>query len=526
MSFTPRALGMDVPITRRDFFDGIAVSCVAGSVAPKPQTPPDPFTVSGDTSEALGVAHALRDGRFWQHAGSPVATGERYDLVVVGGGRGGRSAAAEWLRRRPRASVLLLDNHDVLGNHDLLGDHNLLGNHDEPGGHEPAAGWWAGFDAVMCDAESFGADTLVATASPGWIDRLPIAWQARRDLRALHEDPPDWFPGLPAEGKQERLAGLTYAEFLREVCGAHPDAERFCRTMSCPDWGYDTRAFGAIDAWGTGYPGFAGLGLSREQPSRYNSPTVRRRWHGPVPVAAVPSLDGRARVRTSSPVVSVRDGAGSATVGYFDGHQVRTVKAGAVILACWSAVVPYLVPELPPERRRALRQASRVPLLEATVRLRDPGAWRRLGVRRVRWTGAYWCASAFTPPDTVRMLATPCRSELGPGAGSAAGRRELLMTPYSTLEHTVRDQLARLLGPAGFDPGGDIVAITVHRWGHALAPEYCRPWHAFYPDGPFPADAARGRFGRIAIAGSDTEPAAREEAAVAAALRAVAELAR
>ncbi|UBU13693.1 FAD-dependent oxidoreductase [Nonomuraea gerenzanensis] len=516
MSFSPRALGLDVPMTRRDFFDGIAVSCVAGSAAIRPVSPPDPFTVRGDTGEALSVAHALRDGRFWEHAGPPAPTGESYDLVVVGGGRGGRSAAAEWLRRHPRAGVLLLDNHD-------------LDDHDEPAGHEPGALDALPYDAVMCDAESFGADTLVATGAPGWVERLPIDARARRDLRLLHDDPPDWFPGVPAEGKQERLAGLTYSGFLREVCGAHPEVERFCRTMPSAEWGYDTRAFGAIDAWGTGYPGFAGLGLSGREPSRYNSPTVRRRWHETAPVAAAPALDGRVRVRGASPVVSVRDGAGAATVGYFDGHQVRTVEAGAVILACWSAVVPYLVPELSPERRRALRQAARVPLLEASVRLRDPDAWRRLGVRRVRWTGAYWCASTFTPPDTVRLLATPCRSELGPGAGSAAGRRELLMTPYSTLEHTVRDQLARLLGPVGFDPGGGIAEITVHRWGHALAPEYCRPWHPFYPDGPFPADAARGRvgrFGRIAIAGSDAVPAARGEAAATAARLAVEELAR
>ncbi|MFC7590916.1 FAD-dependent oxidoreductase [Nonomuraea antimicrobica] len=369
---------------------------------------------------------------------------------------------------------------------------------------------------------------------PGWIDRLPIAAQARRDLLTLYGDAPDWFPGLSAEGRQERLAGLTYSEFLREVCGAHPDAERFCRTMSCPEWGYDTRAFGAIDAWGTGYPGFGGLGLGRDEPSRYNSPTVRREWHGPVPVPPAPAPDERARLRPSSPVVSVRDGAGSASVGYFDGHRVRTVEAGAVILACWNAVVPYLVPALPEARRRALREAVRVPLVSATVRLRDAGAWRRLGVRRVRWTGAYWSWCEFAPPGGVRLLATPCRSELGPGEGSAAGRRELFRTPYESLERSVRDQLARLLGPVGFDPGGDIAAITVHRWGHALAPEYCRPWHPFYPDGPFPAEAARGPFGRIAIAGSDagscagsaSEPVARGEAAVAAAVRAVEELSR
>ncbi|MFC5822352.1 NAD(P)-binding protein [Nonomuraea insulae] len=478
MSLSSRDLGMDLPITRRDFFDGIAVGCViAGGTPGKAEAAADPpaaFTVRGDTGEALSVPHALRDGRFWEHAGPEVPTGESYDLVVVGGGRSGVSAASEWLRRHPRDRVLVLDNHDELGVR-------------APARRRVRA------DAVMCDAASYGTDTLVRTSSPGWAERLPFSG---REL--LRDDPPDWFPGLSAEDKQERLAGLTYSEFLREVCGAHPDVERFCRTMSSPEWGYDTRAFGAIDAWGTGYPGFGGLGLDREKLSRFNSPTVRGQGGPPQALA----LDGRARVRLSSPVVSVRDG----VVAYFDGHRVMTVGAQAVILACWSAVVPYLVPGLPDGRRAALRQAVRVPLVEAAVRLRDPGAWRRLGVRRVRWTGAYWCWCEFTPPDGVRLLATPCRSELGPVAGSVAGRRELFATSYEMLEHTVRDQLARLLGPVGFDPGGDIAAITVHRWGHALPPEYCRPWHAFYPDGPFPSDAARGRFGRIAIAGSDAGP--------------------
>ncbi|MEO3886825.1 hypothetical protein [Nonomuraea sp. B5E05] len=473
----------------------------------------------GDTSEALSVPHALRDGRFWAHAGAPEATGEHYDLVVAGGGRSGMSAAAEWLRRDPGASVLVLDNHDEAAGQarrDALRRRTRQG----AGRERP--------DGVMCDAETFGADTLVRLASPGWADEAPIAERARRDLRMLHEDPPDWFPRLSAEEKQERLAALTYSEFLLQVCGVHPDVERFCRTMPCREWAYDTRAFGAIDAWGSGYPGFAGLGLDRDKPSRLNSPSVRQEWQAGArdDHDAPPPSDGRARLRLSSPVVFARDGAQAATVGYFDGHQVMTVEARAVILACWSAVVPYLVPELPEDQRRALRSAIRVPLLHATVQVRDAGAWRRLGVQRVRWTGAYWCFCELEPPATVHLLAAPCRSELGPGAGAAAGRRELVRTPYGRLEHTIRDQLARLLGPAGFDPASDIEAITVDRWGHANTPEYCRPWHPYHPDGPFPADVARRRFGRIAIAGSDSAPVGRADAAVSAALRAVGELAR
>lgn len=510
MSLSPHDLGLDRPISRRDLFDGIAVGALGGALgttAAKPgpaQATPLVLTVGGDTADALSVPHALRDGRFWAHAGEPEPTGERYDLVVVGGGRGGVSAANAWLRRNPSARVLVLDNHDEL-------------SWPPPAPSGPP-------DAVMCDAETFGADTLVTTTGPGWADRLPIAEAARRDLRLLRDDPPDWFPGLTAEGKLERLAELTYSRFLLEVCGTHPDVERFLRTTPSREWGYDTRAFGAVDAWGTGYPGFAGLGLDRDKPSRYNSPTVRRNWHGPV-ASPEPSLDERARLRLSSPVVLVRDGARSAVVGYFDGHRVATVEAGGVVLACWSAVVPYLVPELPEEVRRALRQAVRVPALHATVRLRDPLARRRLGVERVRWTGAFWCATEFAPPDSVRLVATPCRSKLGPDAGSAAGRRELAATPYEVLEESIRDQLARLLGPVGFDPARDVTEIRIDRWGHAYPPEFCRPWHAHYPDGPFPADALRGAFGRIAVAASDAGPGARHDAAAVAAERAVSELA-
>ncbi|NUS08921.1 MAG: hypothetical protein HOV97_40920 [Nonomuraea sp.] len=471
---------MDVPISRRDLFDGITVGALGSAVAKTPVNPREAYGgLRGDTPEALSVPHALRDGRFWRYAGPPEPTGETYDLVVVGGGRSGLGAAEEWLRVDPGGRVLVLDNHDEV--------------------RGPAAFDGRPPGSVMCDRESFGADALVAADRPG----PPLARRAVEDLRVLREDPPDWFPGLSQEDRQERLAGLTYSAFLLEVCGAHPDVERFCRTLPCAERAYDSRALGAVDAWAAGYAGFGGLGL--DKPSRFASAAGgggERR------------AGGRAAVRPSSPVVSVRHGDASVVVAYFDGHRLRTVAAESVIMACWSAVIPYLVPDLPDEQREALRRAVRLPVLEADVRLR--GGRARTG--RTRWTGAYWCLSEPTA-DGLRLLATPCRSELGPVAGAAAGREELLATPYERLEHSVRDQVARLLGRRA-----GIEAVTVHRWGHGRALAYCRPWHPFYPDGPFPADLARRRFGRIAIAGSDSEPAAGRDAAVVAARRAVREL--
>src|SRR5690606_6493597 len=92
-----RELGMGRAISRRDFFDGVAVTAGAAAVG-VPASVETAYAASsvtgvpaflGNTSQALSVLHALRDERFWQYAGPPVATGEIYDLVVVGAGLSG-----------------------------------------------------------------------------------------------------------------------------------------------------------------------------------------------------------------------------------------------------------------------------------------------------------------------------------------------------------------------------------------------------------------------------------------------------
>ncbi len=119
-----RLLGLDQPIDRRDFFNGVALSALAtwgGAVAPH-----QAFAMSriwprrekwgGNDQNVFDVGHALRDGAFDGENLPAQDTGELFDVVIVGGGLSGLAAAASIKRDGDRdLKVLILENHDVPG---------------------------------------------------------------------------------------------------------------------------------------------------------------------------------------------------------------------------------------------------------------------------------------------------------------------------------------------------------------------------------------------------------------------------
>lgn len=142
-----RALGMDRPISRRDFLNGMAIGGLAlGATAAGPlraALSTDPGTaiaraaqdvpgyypplltgLRGSHPGAFEEAHALRDGRT-----PPAATdtGEQYDLVVVGAGISGLAAAHFYRAQAPKSRILILDNHDDFGGHAKRNEFNLDG---------------------------------------------------------------------------------------------------------------------------------------------------------------------------------------------------------------------------------------------------------------------------------------------------------------------------------------------------------------------------------------------------------------
>src|SRR5690349_8241 len=140
-------LGMDRSITRRDFLNGVAVTAGASILPPHmlaalqhdldPEKspvyyPPALTGLRGSHVGAFEVAHSVRDGDFWQKAGKPTETGESFDLIVVGGGISGLSAAHFFRKANPAARILILENHDDFGGHAkrnefTVGDRKLLG---------------------------------------------------------------------------------------------------------------------------------------------------------------------------------------------------------------------------------------------------------------------------------------------------------------------------------------------------------------------------------------------------------------
>jgi spermidine dehydrogenase len=318
MSWTDKELGMDRPITRRDFMNGAAMA-IAAAVTPHPglfaqavpgpqdrpgYDPPAAHGLRGSHPGAFEVAHSLRDGTFWSHAGQPESTGETYDLIVVGGGISGLSSARFFHAHAGKsARVLILENHDDFGGHAKRNEFQIdktfmLGyggtySIESPAPYSPVAKQVVrdlGIDVssyakdnnsrlypslglkekIFFDKETFGADCLVVSPSPrhgskSWQEfesKAPLTEKSKADLKRLLTLNEDLLPGLSSQQKKAKLARISYADYLLKMVKVDPQVVAMLDPDQKPLYGVGIDAVSAQDAWGLGMPGFDGLKLA------------------------------------------------------------------------------------------------------------------------------------------------------------------------------------------------------------------------------------------------------------------------
>ncbi len=431
------------------------------------------------------------------------------------------------------------------------------------------------------DRETFGVNYLAQGSydSPASIQRAPLPKQTRDDLTRLIEDDTDYLAGKSTAERRAILDRLSWRDYMREYGQFGDAALAYIQKWPHGVWSIGADGLPAWMAWEQGYPGFAGMDLGyddeddSEDESIFQFPDgnasiarllVRRLVPGAAPgktmddIVMAPFDYGQldqpgqqTRIRLNSTVVDLRHEGGDldadVKITYVSQDTAHKVSASQVIWAGYHAMVPHICPDIPEPQRVAQSHCIRSPLVYTSVLIRNWTSLAELGIWRAYCPGSFFQTILLSRPASFEGYAYPLSPQepmvmhmqhipLEPGLPAAeqfrAGRNKLFGLPFETFERNAREQLGRMLGPAGFDPAEDILAITVNRWPHGYAYSVDPAsgdvawWPEAWDHAQRPWVNARQRVGNIAFAGTDSASNAMSEAAIEEAWRSVQSLAQ
>jgi len=326
MKLTDRNLGMDRSITRRDLLHGVG-TFAAGTMIPGPALaeqvlalegsgayPPALTGLRGNHVGSIEVSH--QHGMEGRHDWGPVSEPDTglYDLVVVGAGISGLSAAYFYRKEYPDARILIIDNHDDFGGHAKRNEFEVQGRTmigyggsqtlQEPSDYSDIVKTLLqdlGFDSRRFDKaydhtffqrnglrgglffnkEKWGANQFVPLNLGLFEDYIPVADSdltieqsvalvpipeaARKELLRLLQGDTDQVTEIPAESPWEYLDKISYREFLiRHLNIKEPEVFEVLQDLAS-DYGVGIDAVPASDGmYYSGLPGWKSVGLSDE----------------------------------------------------------------------------------------------------------------------------------------------------------------------------------------------------------------------------------------------------------------------
>jgi spermidine dehydrogenase len=356
---------MQSTVTRRDFLNGVALTIGASALpldelmaaADGAPYPPALTGLRGSTDAAYAVMHGIaRD--YDTYSFDTVSAEEVYDLVVVGAGLAGLSAAWFYREKNPGASILILDNHDDFGGHARRNEFDANGRmllsyggsesmvsprseyaedahrmfkalgldperfYDEAVFHRTLYPGLKLARGVFFDAKAFGQDKLVAgdpmvlgydefsPAAPNsrpieaFIADCPLSDQAKAGIVALVEGSKDFMAGKSKEEKLKILGKTSYRDFIEKICGLPKDAADYFQGRLNDNFGLGIDTIAASDAMGGGLPGADGLGIAQDVSEGEGEPYIH---HFPDGNATIARLIVRSLIPAIAPGKDMTD---------------------------------------------------------------------------------------------------------------------------------------------------------------------------------------------------------------------------
>ncbi|MFQ6003928.1 MAG: NAD(P)-binding protein [Woeseia sp.] len=310
-------------ISRRDFMNGMAMSLAAGTSlsplelmamknqgVPEGPYPPALTGMRGSHPGSFEVAHAVA----WDGAKYPrpsEETDDTYELVVVGGGISGLSAALFYRQRvGPDARILIIDNHDDFGGHAKRNEFNVDGKDlicyggsetiDQPARYSPPASqllkdvgivtdrFYEYYDqkffenrglssGIWFSEEAYGADVLARNVFrdfPRTPDRAtveavtksyPISAESKNALADLLLNEKDYLADYGITEKVDMLGKISYFDFLVQHTGVTREVAEMYNDTMLSLWGVGGDAFSALNAYYYGYLGTQALDMGHEE---------------------------------------------------------------------------------------------------------------------------------------------------------------------------------------------------------------------------------------------------------------------